>query len=96
MSWRLPCPAGKAEERTEVGRRQAARAGVARRRRSKGELVVEWGGILSANPRGVILRVYLGIWLPGPTSSVPKVPDVFPPSTTQQQGPRSLENKFNL
>uniref|UniRef100_A0A452UWC6 Uncharacterized protein n=1 Tax=Ursus maritimus TaxID=29073 RepID=A0A452UWC6_URSMA len=39
MSWRLPCPAGRAEERTEVGGRQAARTGVARRRRSKGGLV---------------------------------------------------------
>ena len=39
MSWRLPCPAGRAEERTEAGGRQAASAGAARRR-SKGGLMI--------------------------------------------------------
>ncbi|KAL2763286.1 protein FAM98C isoform 2, partial [Daubentonia madagascariensis] len=32
MNWRLPCPAGEAEEKMEVGRRQAASFGAARRR----------------------------------------------------------------
>ncbi|KAM5295819.1 protein FAM98C isoform 2-T2 [Glossophaga mutica] len=36
MSWRLPCPAGRAEERMEAVGRQAASAGAARRRRNKG------------------------------------------------------------
>lgn len=43
MSWRLPCPPGKAEERMEAGGKQAASTGAARRRRSKGGPVVETG-----------------------------------------------------
>ncbi|XP_017917829.1 PREDICTED: protein FAM98C isoform X3 [Capra hircus] len=40
MSWRPPCPAGRAEERMEAGGRQAASAGAGRRRRSKGGLMI--------------------------------------------------------
>ncbi|XP_045702844.1 protein FAM98C isoform X4 [Phyllostomus hastatus] len=44
MSWRLPCPAGRAEERMEAVGRQAASAGAARRRRNKG--LVAGAGVL--------------------------------------------------
>nr|XP_017502184.2 protein FAM98C isoform X3 [Manis javanica] len=46
VSWRRPCPGGRVEERTEADRRWAASVGAARRRRSKGRLVVAGGGIV--------------------------------------------------
>ncbi|XP_012586172.1 PREDICTED: protein FAM98C isoform X2 [Condylura cristata] len=57
MSWKPPCPAGGAEERTEVGEKQAAGAGAARR--SKGLAVAGWRGVLGkadtiANLWGVV------------------------------------------
>ncbi|KAM9225630.1 protein FAM98C isoform 2-T2 [Dugong dugon] len=48
MSWRLPCPAGRAEERAETAAGQATSAGAARRRRREGGPVV--GRVLREMP----------------------------------------------
>ena len=80
-----------------MGGRQAANAGAARRRRSKGGLMIaERVPSCDANLRGVTLRVSLDTWHPSPIFPLPEAPKVLSASAIQHQEPCSLENKSNL